>query len=252
VAGYPATNTLTSRQSEVCRVNSTSAGGGYYVGRLLYALAADVRVNMVAVARTNLTNAGYMQAIVQTAAAGTLFSANTAGLGAGDSELDVMSDVTARSINNHAVYSGTIYTTARNIYIDLLTDVGLGMVEHARAFAGVYHQLTLNFDWNYAVEWIDRGRTEKTYGGDAVASYGGARYRRLTLPFAMIPDADKDYLFDLMRTVGTEGELFISLWPGSGGRRERDNQMWCRIESTEALKNPMLARHSGGITFIEC
>lgn len=254
VTGYPASNALTARRSEVSRITSVSAGSGFYVGRVWYALPADARANMIVAARTNLPNAGYLQGIAQTAAFSTLFQADTSGLGAGDGDLDVMSDESARGINNHAVYSagGTIYSTVRNVYFDLLTNVVTGVVEHGRAFAGVYKELALNFDWGNTVEWVDPGTSTATYGGDLIATYGGPPRRKIFLPFSGVPATDRAYLFDLMRVVGTSGELFISEWPGSGGRLERDHQMWCRIANTDALRQSHVDFYGASITFIEC
>lgn len=254
VAGYPASNAITTRRSEVSRITSTSAGGGFHVGQLWYALPADAKANMIAVARTNLPNAGYVQGIAQNAAFGTLFSGSTSGLGAGDGDLDVMTDETARSINNHAIYSsgGTIYTTVRNVFTDLLTNVNGGVVEHARAFAGVYKQLALNFAWDWSTAWQDPSTNSRTLAGDLIVSYGGARTRELVLPFSYLPEADRAYLADLARVIGKERDIFISLWPGSGGRLERDHQMWCRLEIVGEFKNSSLNRYGTSAVFTEC
>jgi hypothetical protein len=247
VSGYPGTNLLTGRRSQFAR-SSDLAGSWQYLS-----LPASVSINMFGFARTNLSAAsGEIYIDVLNASASIVYASGWLGDTGFAGALDSYTDQSARSVNNRATYFSTVSGMRfARIYQRDAASVD-GYVEAARAFGGVYKDLTLNFDWANSVEWVDLSDTKTTYGGDLIATYNGPPRRKITLPFNGIPEADRAYLYDLMRVVGTSGELFISLWPGAGGRLERDHQMWCRIADTDALKNTTPGRFGSSITFIEC
>lgn len=250
LSGYPAANVLTARRSEVARATTAFVSGSNYFANFTVPLPATVPVNCVVLARTNVAANGLFAAYLRNAGSVVANTGNTAPI-TGDPSLDTLNAATARGINNHVFWLGSTYSTDE-VTGQLATVFASGTVEMARIMAGVYKELALNFDWGNTVEWVDPGSSLATYGGDLIASYNGPPRRKITLPFSGIPEADRAYLYDLMRAVGTSGELFISLWPGAGGRLERDHQMWCRIANTDALRQSHVDFYGASITFIEC
>jgi hypothetical protein len=252
VAGYPASNALTARRSEVSRSNSAFVSGSRWQVDLNFARGSTAPVNAVAICRTNLAVADFA-AIALFNGASNVYNASLTSPLFGDSTLDLLSDDSSRSINNFSFWLPSTYSADVVIANLITTSSGVSRVaEIGRIFAGVYKELALNFDWGNTVEWVDPGSSVPTYGGDLIATYGGPPRRKITLPFSGIPEADRAYLYDLMRAVGTSGELFISLWPGAGGRLERDHQMWCRLANTDALRQSHVDFYGASITFIEC
>ena len=250
VAGYPVSNALTARRSDTARVSAGFAGPGVYSGAFNFQIPVAANCNCAVLARTNVASTGGYTSFELRRAGAALSITNIFPL-FGDSDLDLLTDTSSLGLNNHVIWLGNTFSVDQ-IYFSLLTSTPSGVMQCGRVFAGVYKQLTLNFDWENSVEWVDLGSSTATYGGDLIASYNGPLRRKITLPFNGIPEADRAYLFDMMRVVGTTGELFISMWPGAGGRLERDHQMWCRIANTDALRQSHVDFYGTSITFIEC
>lgn len=251
VSGYPASNVLTARRLEVSRVNAANAGSGLWLTEYKFTWAADVTIGAVAVCRTSLNAAASVTVRAQNSGGGQIGPDLVITSLGGDTALDLFSDDSARSINNFAAWTaGTAPTNVRSITVDLVSTQP--MQEVARIMAGQFYQTALNFDWGNAVQWTDPSTAASTYGGDLIATYGGPRRRQITLPFNRIPEADRAYLFDLVRVIGQESDIFISMWPGSGGRLERDHQMWCRLKIVGDITNPSLARYGTSAVFTEC
>lgn len=249
VTGYPASNVLTSRRSAVARIQSVLSGPDYATN-LIVTVAADFAFNAVAAAGLAIPSTATLTAIARNSG-GTQILGSAMPVLPWTSTLDALDSASARASNSSALWLGSTTSGVRSIVLQQRTPTAL-VHESARLMVGVYKELTLNFDWANTVQWVDPSETKTTYGGDLVATYNGPPRRKITLPFNGIPEADRAYLYDLMRVVGTSGELFISLWPGAGGRLERDHQMWCRIANTDALRQSHIDFYGTSITFIEC
>jgi hypothetical protein len=249
VSGYPASHVLTHRRSDAARIQSV-LNGADYASNLIVTQAADFAFNAVVAAGLAIPTTGTLNAFARNAAGTNIFGSAMPIL-PWTSTLDSLDSATARSVNSSALWLGSTTSGVRSLVLQQRTSTAL-VHEAARFMAGIYKELTLNFDWENSLQWVDPGESSTTYGGDLIATYNGPLRRKITLPFNGVPEVDRAYLYDLMRVVGTSGELFISMWPGAGGRLERDHQMWCRIANTDALKNTTPGRFGSSITFIEC
>ena len=126
-----------------------------------------------------------------------------------------------------------------------------GYVEANRMLFGQAVSPSRNFTYGYDLDYLDTSSMELTEGGSPKVEPGVLRRLiRVTLP--RINDAtERSTWADFLRTSGGKAEIFISLFPEQGGKRERDYSMVCIVQSRSPLTNRSATAHTLNLTFQE-
>lgn len=247
---YPIANLKTILRSEVLRTTGLTSQ------QLRAVWATNQTIGAVALCQHNLTAAATWRVRLYSDVAFTTNIYDSGTVTAYDSTeigtLDAITDASFIGFKNSVVWF-TAVTTAKSMTIDL-NDSGNadGYLKAARLFAGPYDQLTKNFAWGYTLTPVSPTTQSVTLGGSRLSQYNGPVTRSLDLPFDRVPAADKSYLFDLCRTKELGGDVFLSAWPGSAGKLERDHQMWAKITAMQGFDHPLLNFYGTKATFGEC
>lgn len=98
-----------------------------------------------------------------------------------------------------------------------------GYLQGSRLFAGDYSELAWNpesadFGW-------DEATTQSRSEGGSLRSDGSVSFRTLDFQLAIKDEVQRANLADILRYAGLRKELFMSLYPGVGGEKERDYTM---------------------------
>ena len=248
-ASYPATNLITQLRSDTLRTTGVSA----QVIRATW--AANQTVAAVALCRHNLTAAATWRVQLYSDAAWTtqIYDSGTvtAFISTDAGSLDTVNDPTFAVLKNSALYF-TAQTTVRSAQITL-TDAAnpAGYLEAARVFFGPYTDVR-NPPWDYEILWEDPTTQVRTLGRSLLSQNNGDRTRSFPFQLAMMPVATRNFIFDIQRAYGMEKDFFMSMWPGEGGRIEREHQSWAKITGMQGMKRPMLNYYGTSITFGDC
>ncbi len=126
-----------------------------------------------------------------------------------------------------------------------------GYVDINRLVFGLATSPSRNFTFGYELDYLDTSTLELTEGGSPKSEQGVLRrIIKTTLP--RINDAtERSTWADFLRSSGQYSEVFISLFPEQGGKRERDHSMVCVVINRSALKNRNATSHTIDITFQE-
>jgi hypothetical protein len=248
-ASFPVANLKTQFRGETLRTTGLSAQ------QLRAVWPATVSISAIALCRHNLTAAAtwrvrlYSDAAFTTSVydSGSVTAYDNAGMGT----LDAINDASFREYKNSVLWISA--TNARSMTIDL-TDAGNsdGYLEAARLFAGPYTELTRNFDWDHTLTLVSKSSQGDTFGGSTTSSWGGPIKRELELPMSMLPQTDRDFIFDLIRTKDVNGDFFLSAWPGRGGKETRDYQGWAKLKSWQGIARPLLNYYGSSVTAAFC
>jgi hypothetical protein len=129
-------------------------------------------------------------------------------------------------------YQAVLWTPtvqARSFRIDL-SDAGnpAGYLQAARLFIGAYWSPVQNFDYGASLAWLDDSELIRTDGG-SLRTLIRATSRQLGFSLSQMDAADRGAFTDIIREVGKATELFVSLYPNTGGKLERDHQILGKI-----------------------
>jgi len=102
-----------------------------------------------------------------------------------------------------------------------------GYIEAARLFAGDHTELLYNPDTS-GMGWKDN--TEQSRGsGGSLRSDAGISYRQLEISVAWLAASQRAQMSDMLRFAGKRKDIFVSLYPETGGEKERDYSMLAKI-----------------------
>lgn len=97
-----------------------------------------------------------------------------------------------------------------------------GYIDCSRLIMGSYWEPTYNVENGIQLLTIDDSNTSRTNAGNLVADRGFI-YDKVSFNYALLPEADKSSLANIIRAVGTYKNFFISVFPeGATGSEEHD------------------------------
>lgn len=251
--GYPPSALATRLRSE--RLRTTSAASQ----QIRASWATAQTVSAVALCRHNLrgsatwrvrlwSNADYTGGPLHDS--GTISAWDASGL----TELDSVGDASLRGFQNSALWLSSAVTGVRSATIDW-SDSGHpdGWLQAERVFIGRHRALDWNFDWGHPLGIEDGAAQARTLGGSLVAQRNAPPARTLALAFDKLAQADRDFLFDLIRTRGRGADLFVSAWPSHPApKMVRDYAMWCAIADWNGVEQPIYGYFGTSLTLVEC
>lgn len=101
-------------------------------------------------------------------------------------------------------------------------------VDISRLFLGKYISPVYNATYGMKLSWKENTAQSRSDGG-TLRSDGGQPWRTLQFDLGALPEADRAAWSDVFRYAGLRKDMFISIFPGSGGELERDYQMACKF-----------------------
>jgi hypothetical protein len=111
-----------------------------------------------------------------------------------------------------AVWFDEIWSAKRCV-IDLVdVDNEAGYIDCSRLVIGSYWSPTYNASYGAQVTLVDTTENRRNDAGDLLPDRG-TLYDTMSLDLQMMPEIDRAYLMRIIRSVGTSGKIFISLFP---------------------------------------
>lgn len=103
-----------------------------------------------------------------------------------------------------------------------------GYLQASRLFLGYTLEPEANCDWGLKLSWKESSKLSRTDGGSLrVDPY--QPYRTLDFNLNWLTSGDRARFLDVFRAAGRRLDVWISVFPGSGGMLERDHAMQARL-----------------------
>ena len=120
------------------------------------------------------------------------------------------------------VYFARVRAVSGIVTLDNTTNA-YGYLQASRLYAGDYTELAYN-PQTADFAWGNETR-QKRSGGGSLRSDGKIAYRTLDMSVDFLTDAQRSIFADQLRFAGQSKDIFLSLFPGVGGTKERDYSM---------------------------
>ncbi len=247
-ASYPVANLKTIARTETLRTSGLTAQ------QIRAVWPANVSANAIALCYHDLTAAAtwrvrlYSDATFTTSVydSGTVTAYDSGGI----SSFDDINSAAFREYKNSVLWLTSTFTNVRSATIDLNDSTNPdGFLEAARLFIGQYTELQRNFKWLHPIALVSPTTMQTTLGGDDLGQFNGPMKRKLELDMsAVLTEADRNFLFDLVRVKDKSGDFFLSAWPNAGGKITRDYAMWARFVDWQGVDRPMINLYGTKIT----
>lgn len=110
-----------------------------------------------------------------------------------------------------------------------------GYLQAGRMWLAMYKEPGRSADFGAQLSWETNTQTGRTRGG-SLRSNNGEVWRKLDLDLSSVIPTERAFFDDLQRYSQTSRDIFISVFPGKGGRDERDYQ----LNGEVVTLNPMI------------
>lgn len=114
------------------------------------------------------------------------------------------------------------------------TTYGYAYWEVGRFFVGNYMQAVGNPNFSLTLGRGDGSKSERTLGGSNISGIG-ARWPVLEADLNYITEAEMPAWLDMMDICQTSGDLIVSVFPGLGGRKERDHTINGKFSALDVI-----------------
>lgn len=214
--GLVASNLLTDTKSQVWRSTDTAP-------TLTFTWASSQIVGGVALAFTNLTSSATIRARGYTETTDATPAFDTGAVVAVPSAIDGfnwgMSPLGANAYAYGGGSTATLWmaaTAIKKLVLDLDDPSNpAGFVEASRAIAGAYFSPTYNVEYgNVKVGAEDTSKHDRSSAGDLLTDRG-VMYKTLDIDLQLMPHADRNVVWQILRGNGMSYPVFISVLPES-------------------------------------
>ena len=113
----------------------------------------------------------------------------------------------------------------QNSYIDI-----------QRLFLGRYIEPSVNFSYGHSHLWKDESTQIRTDGG-SLYTETGTQYREFKMQLNWLSESDRPLFFEAIRDIGKRKDFFVSLYPESGGQKERDFSIAAKFKNSQTITN---------------
>jgi hypothetical protein len=127
---------------------------------------------------------------------------------------------------------------------------GNGYYQVSRLALGPWLEFGVNPDLGMALTWLNNDVRIRTTGGSQLTTFG-RRWRRLEFDLNYLGDNDRRALLDLLAYAGNSRDMVVSVFPGAGGRDERDYMLNGRFADTNPLVWQNFSYRSKKLSFEE-
>lgn len=133
-----------------------------------------------------------------------------------------------------------------------LSDAGnpAGYLEASRLFLGAHIEPRYTNSYGIKLGWKENTVTTRTDGG-SLRSDPTLPYRTLSLNLDWIVPEDRGVVLDALRYVGKRQDIWITIYPGSGGALERDYSMTAKIVNSPDMARPSFGYHTAQLDLEE-
>jgi hypothetical protein len=214
-SGFSADSMKTDYKSTFHRTGATVTTTTYTL-----TWTTDQSINAVALPCTNLTAAATIQVVLRNSGGGTVVDSGAISACANSPIAQLTASTPTGNLFQLGVLSKTSvwfasqYNNVRSLTIRLV-DTGnpATFIDCARIVCGQYWQPTYNAGrTGLDITVADSSTNSRTDGGDLVSDRGFV-YDELSLNLALLADTDRDNLLQLTRTVGTNRNILVSVFP---------------------------------------
>jgi hypothetical protein len=122
--------------------------------------------------------------------------------------------------------------------------------EIGRIFLGKYREAPFNPKWGMSFGWQSTGKQVRTLGG-SLRTWAGERYRELKADMTYIRDTDRAVWRDLLGQIDLSRDVAISIFPGYGGRAERDGVFNAQLQQHSPFTWPQFSMNEVVFEFTE-
>jgi hypothetical protein len=120
-----------------------------------------------------------------------------------------------------------------------------------RMWLASYLEATYNPAFGVGLNPTDNSMRSRMLGG-SLRSNIGERWRKLDFDLAWISETQRPTFQDAIARVGTGRDVVVSVFPGAGGRLERDYTLNGKLVSAEPITMPNFAYRSKKFSIEEC
>ncbi len=239
-ASLPVTNLQTQPRASVMRTTSAADQ------EIKLSWAAARILSAVALVRHNLTSAATWRVQIYSDAAWTTLTYDSGAVAAAPGK--ALGDLSwGIDPLGASVFTGWSYAfsslyfapVAGQSAIITLSDAGNpdGYMQASRLFVGAHIEPQYNPSYGFKLGWKENTVTTRTDGG-SLRSDPTVPYRTLSASLDWIAEEERASLLDALRQVGKRQDIWISVFPGTGGARERDYSMAAKVVTLPDIVQP--------------
>lgn len=122
--------------------------------------------------------------------------------------------------------------------------------ELGRVYLGKYREAPFNPKWGMTFGWQSTSKQTRTLGA-SLRTWVGARYRELKADMTYTRDADRAVWRDLLGQIDLSQDVAISIFPGYGGRAERDGVFNAQLQQHSPFSWPQFNMNEVTFEFTE-
>jgi len=138
-------------------------------------------------------------------------------------------------LSKTAVWLPSTITNVSNMRIDLSdTSNTAGYIDCSRILAGVYWEPTYHIENGIQLNIVDESSTSRTNAGNLISDRGFI-FDKISFNYALLTEADKSTLANIIRSVGVHKNFFISVFSGSSSGTEEHDYMIYGKRTNSAL-----------------
>lgn len=123
-------------------------------------------------------------------------------------------------------------------------------IDITRLYLGRVISPTWNQDWGTTFELDSQSKQYRTAGGSVYSSNTG-HGRKIKFTFSYLNESERSFLANGINHVGTVKDFYLSLYPRTGGQKEREYAFAAKLQRLPTLKNTSHQRFATSITVIE-
>jgi hypothetical protein len=122
-------------------------------------------------------------------------------------------------------FDSQLFVKRLEIYL-VDTSNAAGYIDCARIVAGPYWEPSVQADYGVTPQTVDTTDSRRNDAGDLIPD-AGTLHDHLELDLKMMDETDRAGLMRIMRSVGTRGNIFLSVLPGNGlSVQEQDHMIY--------------------------
>lgn len=257
--GFPATNLLTDRKTEVWRGSNASARTLDLVWASSQTVAcvalpfcslsknATVRVQV-------FSDAGFATQVVDS---GAIVACPSSPIGVASTDEWYGTAVGVNSYSTGGYASAVVYftrtTVCRSMRITISDTANpLGYLEVGNLVVGNYWTSTYNPEaGDVSVDIQDNSKHERSESGDLFTDVS-ARYRTMTVQMSHMPSTDRNYIFRTILGNGMKDPILISVTPESTDKKDEELfSIYGRLSKGSAIQYQFMGQYQTTLTIDE-
>jgi hypothetical protein len=125
-----------------------------------------------------------------------------------------------------------------------------GFLQIARVFSGIPYSPEYNASFGLSLEWLEFAENKRTESG-SLRTIGEGTARRLSFDLAHLNSAGLGALGKELLRAGKRSDVYISVYPETGGMREAEHAFVCRRESNYSHNHDFFNNWQAPLTFEE-